>query len=44
MREVTISSAERKASVLIDGEAFELPVPIRCRAVMSEVQFLVKRD
>ena len=44
MREVTISSAEHKASVLIDGEAFELPVPIRCRAVMSEVQFLVKRD
>lgn len=44
MREVKISSAEHKASVLIDGEPFELPVPIRCRAVMSEVQFLVKRD
>ena len=44
MREVTISSAERKASVLIDGESFELPAPIRCCAVMSEVQFLVKRD
>ena len=44
MREVTISSAERKASVLIDGEAVELPVPIRCYAAMSEIQFLVKRD
>lgn len=44
MREVKISSAERKASVLIDGESFELPVPIRCYAAMSELQFLVKRD
>lgn len=44
MREVTISSAERKASVLIDGEAFELPVPIHCSAMMSNVQFLVTRD
>ena len=44
MREVTISSAERKASVLIDGESFELPVPIRCCAAMSQVQLLVKRD
>lgn len=41
MGDVTISSDERAASALIDGEASELTVPIRCHAVMSEVQFLV---
>lgn len=44
MSDVTISSEGPAASVLVDGEASELTVPIRCHAVMSEVQFLVHRQ
>jgi diacylglycerol kinase family enzyme len=44
MRDVTISAKGNTASVLIDGEATELPVPIHCRAEMSEVHFLVHKQ
>lgn len=44
MCDVTISAEGITASALIDGEATELPVPIHCRAVMSEVHFLVHKQ
>ena len=44
MCDVTISAEGITASALIDGEATELPVPIHCRAEMSEVHFLVHKQ